>query len=77
MFGGHGYGAARVGTSNANTYWQKGVCPMLAWGCNVFYFESMEELWKSHSVGNNGAATDEKHWDAMMWERQAKFSLKC
>ena len=42
--GGSDYGSnAKAGTDNAQTFWDEGVCGMLAWGGNVFYFEAFDE----------------------------------
>lgn len=30
-------------TSNAQTFWQKGICGILDWGVNVFSFEAFDE----------------------------------
>lgn len=75
--GGSNYGAATAGTANAKTYFQQGVCGMIDWGFNVFFFEAFDEPWKPASIGDNGAAADEKHWGAMTSDRTAKYSLQC
>ena len=75
--GGSDYGAAKAGTKNAATYYAQGVCGMLAWGYNVFFFEAFDEPWKPKSVGQNGVAADETHWGAMTVDRQVKYPLKC
>jgi glucan 1,3-beta-glucosidase len=48
--GGTDYGAAKAGTKNAATYWSQGVCGMLDWGFNLFYFEAFDEPWKPASM---------------------------
>lgn len=75
--GGSSYGAAHAGTDNAHTYFKEGVCGMIAWGVNTFYFEAFDEPWKPHSVGDSGNAADETKWGAMTAERGRKFDLKC
>ncbi|KAF1816948.1 glucan 1,3-beta-glucosidase-like protein [Eremomyces bilateralis CBS 781.70] len=75
--GGSDYGAASAGTDNAATYYSEGVCGMLAWGVNVFYFEAFDEPWKPHTVGDSGNAADETKWGAMGADRKTKFDLKC
>lgn len=75
--GGTDYGAAKAGTSNAAAYHKSGVCGMLDWGVDVFYFEAFDEPWKPASVGDNGAAEDETHWGAYTSDRTAKFNLSC
>jgi glucan 1,3-beta-glucosidase len=66
-----------AGTQNAATYWSQGVCGMLDWGFNLFYFEAFDEPSKPPSVGDNGQAEDEAHWGAMTSDRNLKFSLSC
>jgi glucan 1,3-beta-glucosidase len=41
--GGTDYGAAVASTQNAATFYSQGVCGMLDWGVNVFYFEAFDE----------------------------------
>ena len=41
--GGSTYGAAKAGTQNAATFYSQGVCGMLDWGVNIFYFEAFDE----------------------------------
>ncbi|KAJ9254711.1 hypothetical protein DTO212C5_9222 [Paecilomyces variotii] len=62
LAGGSNYGQAIAGTENAETFFQKGVCGMLAWGVDVFYFEAYDEPWKPKSVGDDGSSADETHW---------------
>jgi len=64
-------------TSNAQKFFSEGICGMLAWGYNAFYFEAFDEPWKPKSVGDNGLVADETHWGAMNADRSSKFSLKC
>jgi len=75
--GGSDYEAAKAGTANAETFWQTGVCGMLAWGVDLFYFEAFDESWKPNSVGDNGQAMDEKHWGLRTASRQDKFNTTC
>lgn len=75
--GGSNYDGAIAGTNNAQTYWKQGVCAMLDWGFNVFYFEAFDEPWKPESVGDNGSAQDERHWGAMTSTRGKKWTLSC
>jgi glucan 1,3-beta-glucosidase len=74
---GSDYGAAKAGTQNAATYWSQGVCGMLGWGFNLFYFEAFDEPWKPASVGDNGKAADETHWGAFTFDRKPKFNMGC
>jgi len=71
------YEGAQGGTQNAQTFWDQGVCGMLAWGFNLFFFEAFDELWKPPSIGINGVAADETHWGAMNSDRSTKFPLTC
>jgi Exo-beta-1,3-glucanase len=66
-----------AGTQNAETFWKNGVCAMLAWGVDAFYFEAFDESWKPDSVGDNGQAMDEKHWGLYTANRQPKFDTSC
>lgn len=75
--GGSDYGAAKAGTQNAQTFFEKGVCGMLAWGVDVFYFEAFDEPWKPKSVGDDGSAADETHWGMYTADRQLKFTAQC
>ncbi|KAJ5677198.1 Glucan 1-3-beta-glucosidase [Penicillium maclennaniae] len=75
--GGSDYEAAQAGTQNAQTFWKTGVCGMLAWGVDLFYFEAYDESWKPDSVGDNGQAMDEKHWGLFTADRQSKFDISC
>ncbi|KAJ9291088.1 glycoside hydrolase superfamily [Paecilomyces variotii] len=75
--GGSNYGQAIAGTENAETFFQKGVCGMLAWGVDVFYFEAYDEPWKPKSVGDDGSSADETHWGMFTAERQTKFNTTC
>jgi glucan 1,3-beta-glucosidase len=75
--GGSDYGAATAGTDNAKTFYHQGVCGMLDWGVDVFYFEAFDEPWKPASVGDNGHSEDETHWGAYTADRTAKFDLSC
>jgi len=68
---------ATGGVQNAQSFWDTGICGMLAWGFNVFYFEAFDEPWKPKSIGDNGVAADETHWGAMNADRSTKFALKC
>ncbi|KAL1962708.1 hypothetical protein VTN77DRAFT_9252 [Rasamsonia byssochlamydoides] len=75
--GGTNYGPAIAGTANAETFFKQGVCGMLDWGVDVFYFEAFDEPWKPASVGNDGQAEDETHWGFYTAERQVKFNATC
>ncbi|KAJ5902195.1 Glucan 1-3-beta-glucosidase [Penicillium taxi] len=75
--GGSDYESALAGTKNAETFWKKGICGMLAWGTDLFYFEAYDESWKPDSVGDNGKAMDEKHWGLRTASRQSKFDTSC
>lgn len=75
--GGSDFSAAKAGTKNAAKYFSEGVCGMINWGYNVFFFEAFDEPWKPKSIGDNGVAADETHWGAMTVNGQTKYSLKC
>ncbi|KAL4809519.1 glycoside hydrolase superfamily [Aspergillus unguis] len=75
--GGSDYGPAKAGTKNAEKYYKNSVCPMLAWGIDVFYFEAFDETWKPDSKGDNGEVKDEKHWGLFTDDRKSKFDMSC
>lgn len=75
--GGTDYSAAKAGTQNAEKYYKNGVCGLLSWGVDVFYFEAFDESWKPNSVGDNGKAMDEKHWGLFTAARKSKFDTSC
>jgi glucan 1,3-beta-glucosidase len=66
-----------AGTDNAEKFWKTGVCGMLAWGVDLFYFEAYDESWKPDSVGDNGKPMDEKHWGLYTSDRKVKFDTTC
>jgi len=75
--GGSDFNAAKAGTQNAARFYSEGVCGMLAWGFNVFFFEAFDEPWKPDTTGDNGLPANEQHWGAMTTDRKTKYSLKC
>ncbi|PGG96056.1 hypothetical protein AJ79_09744 [Helicocarpus griseus UAMH5409] len=75
--GGSNYGAAIAGTENAKTFHDKGVCAMLAWGVDVFFFEAFDEPWKPDSIGDNGESATEKHWGMYTVDRKPKYKVQC
>ncbi|OAX76993.1 hypothetical protein ACJ72_08713 [Emergomyces africanus] len=75
--GGSDYGAAKAGTANAKTFHEKGICALLAWDVDVFFFEAFDEPWKPDSIGDNGNAANEKHWGMYTADRKAKYQVKC
>ncbi|KAF2771796.1 putative glucan 1,3-beta-glucosidase [Teratosphaeria nubilosa] len=75
--GGSNYGPATASTKLAATFYNQGVCGLLKWGINVFYFEALDEPWKPTSIGKSGESENEQHWGAMTADRKAKFTLTC
>ena len=75
--GGSNYGAATASTENAATFFSQGVCSILRWNVNTFYFEAFDESWKPASIGDDGQAEVETVWGAMTAQRETKYSLKC
>ncbi|PGH01347.1 glucan 1,3-beta-glucosidase [Blastomyces parvus] len=75
--GGSNYGAAKAGTANAKIFHDKGVCALLAWNVDVFFFEAFDEPWKPDSVGDNGKAASEKHWGMYTADRKEKYKVQC
>jgi Glycosyl hydrolases family 17 len=64
-------------TQNAYTFYQSGICGMLDWGVDVFYFEAFDEPGKQVTTGTDGKPADERHWGAFNTDRSAKFDLTC
>lgn len=77
LAGGTNYGSAIASTDNAETFWSQGVCGMLDWGVNVFYFEAFDEPNKGTATGDDGSVSDETHWGAYTSDRVAKWTLTC
>lgn len=75
--GGSNYNAAMAGTNNAIIYWKTGICGMLKWGVNVFYFEAFDEPNKPDSIGQDGNAANERHWGAYTADMKPKWDLSC
>ncbi|CZR63549.1 probable BGL2 Endo-beta-1,3-glucanase of the cell wall [Phialocephala subalpina] len=71
------YQNAVPGTSNAQTFWQKGICGILDWGVNVFSFEAFDEPWKPVSTGQDGSVADETHWGVWNADRSSKYAVTC
>jgi len=75
--GGTSYQQATAGTQNAYTFWRSGVCGMLDWGVDLFYFEAFDEPGKPITTGTDGKPANEQHWGAFTTDRSAKFNLDC
>lgn len=75
--GGTDYEAAQAGTKNAEHFWKTGICGMLAWGVDLFYFEAYDESWKPNSIGDNGKPQSEKQWGLRTADRKPKFDTSC
>ena len=75
--GGTNYGNAKAGDKNAQRFHDEGICALLAWGVDVFYFEAFDEPWKPDSIGDNGEAADETHWGMYNADRSPKFDVSC
>ncbi|GJC85625.1 glucan 1,3-beta-glucosidase ARB_02797 [Colletotrichum liriopes] len=71
------YQKAVPGHDNAQAFYGEGVCGMVKWGFNVFFFEAFDEPWKPHAVGEDGSEAPETHWGGMKADRTAKYSLMC
>jgi len=75
--GGSDYGPAKASTADARTFHEQGVCAILAWGVDVFYFEAFDEPWKPVSIGDNGKTADETHWGMYTADRKPKYEVSC
>ncbi|KAL2874237.1 glycoside hydrolase 3 protein [Colletotrichum sp. CLE4] len=71
------YQQAIPGQDNAQAFYDSGVCGMVNWGFNVFFFEAFDEPWKPHAIGEDGSDAPETHWGAMEADRAAKYPLRC
>ncbi|KAK1977057.1 family 17 glycosyl hydrolase [Colletotrichum cereale] len=71
------YQNAIPGHDNAQAFYGDGVCGMVKWGFNVFFFEAFDEPWKPHAIGKDGSEAPETHWGGMTADRMAKYSLLC
>ncbi|KAI8295391.1 hypothetical protein K4K56_012024 [Colletotrichum sp. SAR 10_98] len=71
------YQKAEPGNDNAAAFYREGVCGMVYWGFNVFFFEAFDEPWKPHAIGEDGNAAPEVHWGGMKADRTPKYSLQC
>ncbi|KXH68078.1 glycosyl hydrolase family 17 [Colletotrichum salicis] len=71
------YQQAIPGQDNAQAFYDSGVCGMVNWGFNVFFFEAFDEPWKPHAIGEDGSEAPETHWGAMKADRAAKYPLRC
>ncbi|KAF9871868.1 glycosyl hydrolase family 17 [Colletotrichum karsti] len=71
------YQKAEPGHDNAEAFYLGGVCGMVRWGFNVFFFEAFDEPWKPHAIGEDGSEAPEVHWGGMKADRSAKYSLRC
>ncbi|KZF26483.1 glycoside hydrolase family 17 protein [Xylona heveae TC161] len=71
------YGSAVPSAQNAQTFYKQGICGILDWGVDVYYFEAFDEPWKPVSKGDNGEVEDETAWGAYTVNRVPKFDLSC
>ncbi|KAK5077785.1 glycoside hydrolase 3 protein [Exophiala xenobiotica] len=70
--GGADWQHAQAGTANQETYWRTAVCPELARGVDVFWFEAFDERGKATERGN-----DARHWGAFTVDRWPKYHITC
>jgi glucan 1,3-beta-glucosidase len=79
--GGDDYATAVASTANAQTYFNEAVCPMLAHGIDVFWFEAFDEPGKAGATTNlpNGlqVTLNENFWGAMTSTRDFKLNMTC
>ncbi|KAK0379335.1 glycosyl hydrolase family 17 [Colletotrichum limetticola] len=71
------YQQAIPGQDNAQAFYDSGVCGMVNWGFNVFFFEAFDEPWKPHAIGEDGSEAPETHWGGMKADRAPKYLLRC
>lgn len=70
--GGTDWGDAHAGTLNQEKYWQDTVCPLLASGLDIYWFEAFDEPGKPSERGN-----DARHWGLFTEGRTPKFNIVC
>ncbi|KAL9112949.1 MAG: hypothetical protein Q9227_002813 [Pyrenula ochraceoflavens] len=75
--GGTPYGPAQASDDQMKTFWKSGVCGMLDWGMDLFFFEAMDEPGKPDSIGADGKPANEQHWGAFSVDRKPKFDMSC
>lgn len=70
---GASYGLAVDGVNEAYTFFKQGVCALLGWNKNVFYFEAFDEPWKQPSIGLSNQSEPETGWGLYNSDRSPKF----
>jgi glucan 1,3-beta-glucosidase len=79
--GGGTYGDAVAGTTNAQTYFNTVVCPMLGAGFDVLYCEAFDEPLKgsvTKTLADGSIVTlSETAWGAMDVDRRYKLDMTC
>ncbi|CAD6591887.1 MAG: glycoside hydrolase 3 protein [Alectoria sarmentosa] len=70
---GASYGGAVDGINEAYTFFKQGVCALLGWNKNVFYFEAFDEPWKPASTGLSNQTEPETGWGLYNSDRTPKF----
>ena len=70
---GASYGGAVDGIDEAYTFFKHGVCALLGWNQNVFYFEAFDEPWKAPSTGLSNQTEPETGWGLYYSDRSPKF----
>lgn len=70
---GASYGGAVDGINEAYTFFKQGVCALLGWNQNVFYFEAFDEPWKPASTGLSNQTEPETGWGLYNSDRSPKF----
>lgn len=73
VLAGASYGGAVDGINEAYTFFKQGVCALLGWNKNVFYFEAFDEPWKPASTGLSNQTEPETGWGLYNADRTPKF----
>ncbi len=71
---GTNFEASYPSTSNAQTFWQEGICSLRAWGINILAFEAFDEEWKPNTSGTSDV---EKHWGVFGDDGKPKYNINC
>ena len=73
ILAGASYGGAVDGINEAYTFFKQGICALLGWNQNVFYFEAFDEPWKRPSTGLSNQTEPETGWGLYNSDRTPKF----
>lgn len=71
-------GQAPLTVDNAESFFQEGICTLLAYGFDVNMFELQDEPTKPLATADDGSSSDvERHWGVYDTSYTLKYSLSC